>query len=272
LASVISLLHGCNGGDYSTEPPPIPTRIEEIRVEEEDRSWNCVISGNNPLTFSAVNQVSPPGILLYFPATTIDVPDTAPIPATNEIIGAVEAGEFIEGNLTHSRIFIGLNMDRPYRISPAENGIKISFPKALAKPVDGEAAIISANADAAAVAERVFPSASRLKTVTATPLKNHLIVNVYADGAITDYQSFAIENPARIVFDIKNIKSPHQGARTIAVDSQWVKRIRYNPYPDKVRLVLDTQSQFLTQYFSIPTGSGLLIYVGRIPEPLSEKK
>jgi hypothetical protein len=272
FASIIALLHGCKAGDYSTEPPPIPTSIVEIRVEEEDQSWNCVVNANNPLTFSAVNSVSPPGVLLYFPATTLAIADAAATPPANEIIGAVEADEFFEGNLTHSRIFVGLSMDRPYRMSPLENGLKISFPKALAEPVAGEAAIISANADTAAAAERDFPSASRLKTVTATPLKDHLVVNVYADGAISDYQSFALDNPARIVFDIYKVKSPHQDARIIAVDSQWVKRIRYSPYPDKVRLVLDTQNQFLTQYFSFPTGSGLIIYIGRLPDPLPAKR
>ena len=89
-------------------------------------------------------------------------------------------------------------------------------------------------------------------------------------GTITDYKSFAIDNPARIVFDIYNIESLNQGGQTIAVDSKWVKRIRYYPYPDKVRLVLDTQRQFLTKYFSFPTGSGLLIYVGQMPEPLDK--
>jgi hypothetical protein len=83
-----------------------------------------------------------------------------------------------------------------------------------------------------------------------------------------DYKSFVIDKPARIVFDIFNIRSPHMGGRTIPVDSIWIKRIRYNPYPDKVRLVLDTKDQFLTKYFSFPTHYGLLIYVGRMPEPL----
>ena len=56
--------------------------------------------------------------------------------------------------------------------------------------------------------------------MTATPLEKNIIVNVNADATITDYQSFAIDNPARIVFDIYNLKSPHQEDRTIAVDSK----------------------------------------------------
>ncbi len=273
MASILALLYGCNSNNSSTANSPTSKSIIEILVKEEEKSWNCVIKGNSPLTFSAINQISPTGILLYFPDTTLDLAETTLIPPENKIVGSVAADEFIVGGIINSRISIVLKMDRPYRLSPDENGLIISFPKTLDKPIDYEALKIStAETNDAGIGEHDFPSASQLKTVTATPLKNNIIVNVNADGAITDYKSFAIDNPARIVFDIYNIKSPHQGGQKIAVDSKWVKRIRYNPYPDKIRLVLDTEKQFLTKYFSFPTGSGLLIYVGQMPEPLSKEE
>jgi hypothetical protein len=272
MASILALLYGCNSNNYSTANSPTSKSIIEILVNEEDKSWNCVIKGNNPLIFSAINHISPTGILLYFPDTTLDIQETDPIAPVNEIIGSIEADEFIDGKLTNSRILIGLNVDRPYSISPDENGLIISFPKTLDDPVDNEAIIISAEMNEVRLGEHDFPSASLLKTVTATTLKNNTIVNVHADGTITDYKSFAIDNPARIVFDIYNLKSPHKEGQTVAVDSKWVKRIRYNPYPDKIRLVLDTEKQFLTKFFSFPTGTGLLIYVGQTPESLSKKE
>ena len=96
-------------------------------------------------------------------------------------------------------------------------------------------------------------------------MKSHVLVELYADGTITDYRSFSIDNPERIVFDIKNIKSLHQGGQSVVLDSKWVKRIRYNTYPDKIRLVLDLEDQAMQNYLSFPTGSGLLIYVGQMP-------
>ena len=113
-----------------------------------------------------------------------------------------------------------------------------------------------------------YSPASRLKTVTATSLIDHTIVNLAADGAITNYKSFAIENPPRIVFDVYRIQSPHTEGQTIPVHSKWVRQMRYHPYPDRIRLVLDTGEQALKNYFSFPTATGLLIYVGRMPEPL----
>ena len=229
-----------------------------------------MVRGNSPLTFSAINHLNPAGILLYFPDTTLDLTDMAQMPTTNEIIGFIETDEFIEGKIKSSRILIGLNMDRPYSISPHPNGLKISFPKTLAEPAKNAEIKKSAENRAALAGEPGLPSASLLKAVSATSFEEHIIVNVRADGAIMDYKSFAIENPARIVFDMYKIKSYDAGEKTIAVNSPWVKRIRYNPYPNKLRLVLDTEQQFLAQYFSFPTETGLLIYVGQAPEPLTK--
>jgi len=266
MACILVLLHGCNTNNFRNVNSPVSKSIEEILVYEEETSWDCVIKGNNPLVFSAINHILPEGILLSFPDTTLEIPAAPVLASANEIISSIEASESTDGSLKNSRILIALNTERPYRIYPEENGLRISFPKTLAEPLDDETIILSAETDGVGADEHDAPSANLLKTVTATPLKDHIIVNVDADGTIADYDSFAIDNPPRIVFDIYHIESPHKGGQKIEVDSQWVKRIRYNPYPEKIRLVLDTEKQYLTKYFSFPTGSGLLIYVGRKPE------
>jgi len=271
MASIATLLNGCNSCNFSTPKSLISKSIIEILVNEDDTSWNCIITGNDTLTFSAINHISPTGILLYFPDTTIDISAADPIVPPNEIIGSIEATEFMDGNLTTSRILVGLNMDRPYNLSPEENGVKISFPKSLVRPVNEEPIKIPAELNETVADERDYSSASLLKTVTATTLTNHIIVNVVADGTIANYDSFSIDHPARIVFDIYNITSPKTGGQALAVNSPWVNRIRYTPHPDKIRLVLDTEKRFLTNYFSFPTARGMLIYVGRMPEPLGKK-
>jgi len=271
LAATAFLVSGCNSDNFPAANSLTSKSINEILVSEDDESWNCIINGNDALTFSAINHITPTGILLYFPDTTLDIPASDPLVYAHDIFSTIEANEITNGNLKNSRILIGLKMDRPYGISPAENGLKISFPKTLVQPIDDGTLEISPETNAVVADELHFRSASLLNTVTATPLIKHIIVNVTADGTLRQYDSFTVDNPARIVFDIYNLKSPHQEGRTIAVDSQWVQRIRYNPYPDKIRLVLDTQKQYLTQYFSFPTGSGMLIYVGQMPEPLEKK-
>ena len=42
-------------------------------------------------------------------------------------------------------------------------------------------------------------------------------------------------------------------------------------YIGNLFLNFHTKKQFLTKYFSFPTASGMLIYVGRMPEPLRKR-
>jgi hypothetical protein len=269
-ASLLIFWHGCDSKNYQATESPVYKRITAINVFEDDKSWNCSVEADKPLTFSAINQVSPTGILLYFPETTLQIREEFSVSYANDIIGTVEADEFFDGNSTNSRILIGLNVDRPYSISPVENGMLISFPKTLAQPIDNKAMTFSTESNAAENGKPGIPPANILKSVTATPLKNHILVEVYADGTIMDYRSFTIDNPARIVFDINNIQSLHKGGQTLVVDSKWVKQIRYSAYPDKIRLVLDMKDQAMKNYISFPTGTGLLIYVGQLPEQISD--
>ncbi len=267
-ASLLVLWTGCPSNQSTAVKSSVPKRITEIRVSEDDKSWYCTIKGEGPLTFTAVNQVAPAGLLLYFPDTALDAGRTIFIPPDNEIFKSLEADEVIDGDIKDARLLIVLQVERPYAFSPDEDGVRVSFPKTTHRGADTDAAINPAAAEnETGPADKDSAVATVLETVTTTSLKDHFIVNVNADGTIGDYKSFAIENPARIVFDIYNLKSPYEKEQIIPVASRWVKQIRYLAYPDKVRLVLDTEPEFLPQYFSFPTASGLLIYVGRVPEP-----
>ena len=267
---MLVLMAGCNSDNSLRVEPAIPKRITEILISDDNENWNCTIMGNQALTFTAINQVSPTGLLLNFPETTLDFAGTVPIPPDNEILSAIEANEINNGDKMNARILLVLKMDRPYALSPDGAGVKISFPKTTARPEDP-----GMNVDSAAAnkgdnpGDKEVPAAGRLSSVMATPLKNHMIVNVNADGTISDYQSFAITNPARIVFDLFNLKGSDAGEQIISVASKWVKQIRYLAYADKIRLVLDTDETYLTEYFSFPTASGLLIYIGPTPEPFN---
>jgi hypothetical protein len=206
---------------------------------------------------------------LHFPGTILDFSGSVSVPPENEILDAVAAEAVSDGNQSGSRIAILLKQDRPYELYSGNEGLRILFPKTTARqentdlpPEPG----VGATRPEEGPSERVMPTAAYLESVTATPLKDHMIVNVHADGTIFDYQSFAIKDPARIVFDLFSLKSSQAGEAIVPVGSKWVKQMRYFTHADKVRLVLDTDENFLNAYFSFPTASGLLIYIGRAPE------
>jgi type IV pilus assembly protein PilQ len=120
-------------------------------------------------------------------------------------------------------------------------------------------------------ADSTASPASRLLSVTATPLKDNVVIHVTADGTIKNYKSFTIEEPpARIVIDMPGLRSAYQGEQHLAVNSEWVSRIRYCSHPDKLRMVLETKKNYLTKYSAASMDSGLTISVGQMPSPVSK--
>ena len=271
VAVLLLQWYGCNPNRQSAVDSPRPKRILEVQVTEALDSWKCIISGNTQLSFSALNNLSPTGLLLYFPGTRLGFPKSDLSTQSNEMIGFLDAEEFTEGSVTSTRILIGLNLERPYSISPVEADIVVSFPKVLADPAARETASNPPAKEKPNTDKPVSVNGSMLKQVTAVPMRDYIIIYLEANGTIRDYRSFAIDNPARIVFDLSNLESRLSPAPMIPIDSQWVKRIRYNSYPDKIRLVLDTEKQYLSAYFSFSTEFGLLIYVGKLPEQIENQ-
>ena len=87
-------------------------------------------------------------------------------------------------------------------------------------------------------------------------------MDVVADGIIENYDSFTLGEPGRIVFDLYQVKSPQVKEQKIAVQSEWIKRMRYFGHPDKLRLVIETNPKNRPTYSSESTTTGLTIRVG----------
>jgi type IV pilus assembly protein PilQ len=107
------------------------------------------------------------------------------------------------------------------------------------------------------------PPAMALKGVSTAPLKDGVVIKVEADGALRDYKAFTIgENPPRIVFDLPGIRSPYNGEQRTVPSSGPVQLVRHMAYPDKVRVVVDTQKPYLKRYSVETVENGLIIQVG----------
>ena len=265
MIALIAWFAGCATNKASDAKARGAKRITGITAIVTADSVIVTITGNQPLTYTAIKQVFPMGVLFHFPETSLATDQTVTTPPENEIIGSVKATELVENNSTTSRIFIALKADAPYDLIPADSALQVSFPKAAAAAaVEVKEAPLPQPAQQPAKEE--LPAASRLETVTATPLKDNVVVNVKADGAIKDFKAFTIDGKEpRIVIDMFKIKSPFKKEQRLAVNSPWVKQIRHFGYPDKVRLVLDTPKSSLTKYTASPISSGLIIHVGKVP-------
>ncbi len=242
-------------------------RITGITASEDESSYFIVVEGNRQLTYTSVKQNLPLGILFYFQDTEIDsTVDTLEL-SNNEIIDAVEISP-INDKEDMSRLLIGLKQDIPYEVTAQGNGIRISFDKprnSVAIDSPGEKADVQsapAPIETLPVGSPTATTASRLESVKVTNTDMHTQIELIADGAIQDFKAFTLDKPARIVFDMPNLKSPSQGEQAIGVDDEWVRQVRYFGYPKKIRVVVDTESAHLKSYSAVSTPTGLLIQVG----------
>ncbi len=260
------LWQGCASQKAAISPPA--KRILDIVITESAGTLTLRIKANQSLEYDEALQVNPKGLLFQFPNTALDFSNGEFRPPENEIVRIIRTAEVIEGNATFSRIFIGLEKNVPYDLTADDNGLQIVFASekaAPSKPLEppGKPVGPISTQQPQPVSE-TMATATRIKTITAAASDDNLTVSVEADGAITNYKSFSIGSPPRIVFDLYKIKSPYTGEQKIGLTSKWAKQVRYFGHPDKLRLVLDTHDGFLSTYTSFPTPAGLLIQVGKI--------
>ncbi|MFZ5570115.1 MAG: type IV pilus secretin PilQ [Thermodesulfobacteriota bacterium] len=129
-----------------------------------------------------------------------------------------------------------------------------SAPVAAAIPVTVEGEAGSTGAEAS--------SGNNLRTISASEIQNGIMVSVITDRSVTDYKSFTLSDPPRIVFDLYGVKSPFTKPQVVPVNTQWVKGIRHFGYPERVRMVIDTKNEYLSAFKAESTGNGLAVRLG----------
>ncbi len=113
----------------------------------------------------------------------------------------------------------------------------------------------------------VKDTANRLQSIYATQLPDSTMVTLRGDGQIADYKVLTIQNPPAIVFDIDNIENPYEKQNAFPVDTQWVKKVRHETYPNKVRVYIETRPEYLSNFSAYPEKNGMVVYVGKGQTP-----
>ena len=265
---------------------PASKMITDIVTGEDSAATIVTVKGNQPLTYTAVKQDFPQGVLFHFPNTALDNINNVYYPPNNQTIGSIRASEVENGGKT-TRVFVALKQDVPYSLKPDGSDLVITFPHptvqaapapaAAAKPEPKKSAAPAAKkAGAAAKPEPKksaapapkkagAPPATMLKRITTNDHKDHLAINIVANGMVIDHKAFTLKNPDRIVFDLKGIGSPHKTPQTMAGKSKYARKIRHCEHPNKLRVVIDTSRAYLSKYTATPVDTGLLIHIGDVP-------
>jgi type IV pilus assembly protein PilQ len=194
-----------------TEDLPKEKVIREIKAIENDKSSVVLIKGNHLLTYTSVKQPFPVGVLLYFPETNLSNIKKVYSPKS-DIIDSIKSTE-LSGKGTTSRIEISLKKDMAYEVTREGTDLKIVFDKTKPSLI-----VKSDKKSAKKKSAKTMPLASLLKEVRTKKLKKSVEIIIKADGSIKDFKSFSIENPARIVFDIFNVKTPYKKEQSVKSD------------------------------------------------------
>ncbi|MHC1698464.1 MAG: type IV pilus secretin PilQ [Geobacteraceae bacterium] len=72
------------------------------------------------------------------------------------------------------------------------------------------------------------------------------------------YKYFELSSPQRLVVDLYNVKNT-LAAKTLPINRFGVENARLGAYPDKVRIVFDSQKKVFPHYTVEKTGNGLLV-------------
>lgn len=264
--------------------------INGISVSDENGSETVNIKGDGLLTYTSIKQPFPLSVILYFPETDIDVTETENEP-DSELINSIKVSQLAEKDHT-SRVEILLKKDVLYEVRRDESGLNVIFndfeetaeSEVLAETettvpeeevkmaqtdlVDMEPKTEPAEADPefAMEADELPPlrDASILESVFASKFSDNIKINLKANGLIKDYKVFTLKNPARIVFDVFNIKTSYRKEQVIQVGEEFVEKVRYCTHPDSLRIVIDTKDNYLKQFEAVTTANGLAIQVGNV--------
>jgi type IV pilus assembly protein PilQ len=267
LAAVVS---GCAAPQGAPAPgaaqpqPPPAKRILGIVAESGPETDRIRLLGNQALTFTAVGQTTPLGVVLDFPDTTLSLEALSlEAVALSPTLAEVRSSEQ-PGDTTTARVEILMDQEAVYEAVQDGNDVVVSFTRPAA-PETGAAAKADALPKAPPVGDA--PAATMLQAITAQRLENGAEIRIRADGPIEDYASFALSDPDRIVYDLYGLKSPYRKEQTIEVNTPRLARVRHYADREKLRVVLDSDAENFGATSALPVQDGLLIQVGPVARP-----
>lgn len=267
LILTVAAFIGCASRDTSRSDRDESNQIVGITIDNDSDSLNLNIQASQSLNFTEDIISNPKGIVFSFPDTKIDGLRGLFTPPANNVIRYIRADAHAVHNSPVATIYISLKADTSYEVAQDSDQVQVSFPMhpALSNRIAPHKKTAEVKPEPQKI-QKLLPTATVLIKVNTESHEDALAVDVVADGTIANYNAFTVDNPARIVFDMFNIKSPHSVEQKISIQSKAVRQIRYFCHPDKLRLVIDTRKEYLSKYSSASTDKGLIIKVGKLQE------
>jgi type IV pilus assembly protein PilQ len=248
--------------------------IEKISFTEEENSTKIQIEGSEPIAPPLYKLLSDP-LRIAIDVPNIDLKQIkSPLKVDNGTIGEVLTTQYDD----KGRIEIGLLQMTNYNISTEENNLfidvekvkKISEEKEVQKEAEAlketkvEAPAVEAKKEETLITQQPLPKAKKVTNLLFEEKKDFIVFNILADGKIENFNAFKLDSPPRLVLDIWGVDTRKNSFK---VKNPLVKRVRVGHYPDKLRLVFDSQKPQLPPYQVNRIDDKLIVALGNIPQP-----
>lgn len=96
-----------------------------------------------------------------------------------------------------------------------------------------------AQIEAEAIEASILPSALKLLSLTTDVDRNGTVVRIKGDGMVSNYNSFGLDNPGRLVIDVWDVDSELK-SKKYSVGGPHIEQIRVGKHSDKIRFVFDS--------------------------------
>ena len=269
LLSLALIVAGCagqtavNSADNAGETKNDLKQINNLSITEDEEQVYLSVEGSPDLLFSDIRKSTPPEVTFYFPGTQLEG-----VEAQYDIevgpVATIKTSEVVADGHT-AKIAVILTKDAVYSVDQSPTGMIIAFSRDAveeeALPAEGGGGATEAQTTVEMDDVVAAPKGTCIETVSVEEREDGIDITILADGTIQEYSAFTVDNPPRIVFDIFNMSSPFKGLQKVVVDSKWVTGLRHFCYPDKLRVVLDTDKAYMTAFASKPVNNGLIISV-----------
>jgi len=254
--------------------------IQRISFNEEENYTRIRIEGSETIGPPFYKLLTEP-LRIAIDVPSIDLKEIkSSLKIENGTIGEVVTTQFDD----RGRIEIGLLKMTNYNISKDEKNLIIDVEKVktvaeakevkkeeeTVKETKAEAPAEEPKKEEAAKKEEALPSpppANKAKEVVNVSFEqkdDSIIFSIIADGQVGNFDAFKLETPPRLVMDIWGVDTRKSSFK---VKSPLIKGVRFGHYPDKLRLVFDSQKPELPPYQVNRIDDKLIVSLGNVPQP-----
>lgn len=239
------------GGELAT--PSAKQTISKITTSQDSETVTVRLAADQKLAYTAIKQPKPLAVVLYFPETRMDLVDSVLAPSPNDVISAIQVADKDAGG-TPARVEILLKKDVRYDVTTDAQNLCLVFRKTAEAPAP-------VRAETPTLVSEAAQAPVRFEQIEIMPQDNRVDLLILADGPVNDYRTFSIETPPRMVFDLLKVKLSGNKEQHFTVKSPLVSQVRVEGYPDRTRVVLDTDQKYFSAFSAEVAEKGLMIHV-----------